>query len=370
MLSVPITLFSCARRGVVRRRVDDEPRVDHGVDLGRLHDPADQRVLVRDAHELGALQLARRILGVDADDRLDVGVALERLREPPAPIGGEPGDQDAPAFWHRAHLVMLPPVEASEHLGRMPPMATDDATEGGAGPRRRFAARCGTAMEREGVARFPGRAGADPQLRQRARSGRAACAPSGVEEGQDDQGQSRRAADPLAAARAGGGQGARDGGAAAARRPSLPPARPEPADQGQDPRGGDDQGRAQARRGDRRRAGAQARPGPVRIRRGEPQGRADRKGRRLQRPRVRDARRGRDGLGEDDRRRRPCTRSRSCARTCPVTDPRHPGRPDRHAARRDRRRARVSSAPTGILWDHLQPPQIHEIPVLERMGYA
>ena len=26
--------------------------------------------------------------------------------------------------------------------------------------------------------------------------------------------------------------------------------------------------------------------------------------------------------------------------------------------------------PPGILWDHLQPPQIHEIPVLERMGYA
>ena len=26
--------------------------------------------------------------------------------------------------------------------------------------------------------------------------------------------------------------------------------------------------------------------------------------------------------------------------------------------------------PRGILWDHLQPPQIHEIPVLERMGYA
>jgi 5-formyltetrahydrofolate cyclo-ligase len=26
--------------------------------------------------------------------------------------------------------------------------------------------------------------------------------------------------------------------------------------------------------------------------------------------------------------------------------------------------------PTGILWDHLQPPQIREIPVLERMGYA
>ena len=26
--------------------------------------------------------------------------------------------------------------------------------------------------------------------------------------------------------------------------------------------------------------------------------------------------------------------------------------------------------PTGILWDHLQPPQIREIPILERMGYA
>jgi 5-formyltetrahydrofolate cyclo-ligase len=26
--------------------------------------------------------------------------------------------------------------------------------------------------------------------------------------------------------------------------------------------------------------------------------------------------------------------------------------------------------PRGILWNHLQPPQIHEIPVLERMGYA
>ena len=26
--------------------------------------------------------------------------------------------------------------------------------------------------------------------------------------------------------------------------------------------------------------------------------------------------------------------------------------------------------PRGILWDHLQPPQIREIPLLERMGYA
>jgi 5-formyltetrahydrofolate cyclo-ligase len=31
---------------------------------------------------------------------------------------------------------------------------------------------------------------------------------------------------------------------------------------------------------------------------------------------------------------------------------------------------RAFDRPTGLLWDHLQPPQIHEIPVLERMGYA
>jgi 5-formyltetrahydrofolate cyclo-ligase len=31
---------------------------------------------------------------------------------------------------------------------------------------------------------------------------------------------------------------------------------------------------------------------------------------------------------------------------------------------------RAFERPRGILWDHLQPPQIHEVPVLERMGYA
>lgn len=31
---------------------------------------------------------------------------------------------------------------------------------------------------------------------------------------------------------------------------------------------------------------------------------------------------------------------------------------------------RAFDGPKGILWDHLQPPQIREIPVLERMGYA
>jgi 5-formyltetrahydrofolate cyclo-ligase len=31
---------------------------------------------------------------------------------------------------------------------------------------------------------------------------------------------------------------------------------------------------------------------------------------------------------------------------------------------------RAHPRPRGILWDHLQPPQIREIPILERMGYA
>lgn len=31
---------------------------------------------------------------------------------------------------------------------------------------------------------------------------------------------------------------------------------------------------------------------------------------------------------------------------------------------------RTLERPRGILWDHLQPPQIREIPILERMGYA
>ena len=84
--------------GDARRRgdaVDDQAGVDHRVDLGRVHDPAQQRVLGADADELGALQRERRVLGGDADDHLDVLVALELLREPPAPVAGEAGDQDA-----------------------------------------------------------------------------------------------------------------------------------------------------------------------------------------------------------------------------------------------------------------------------------
>jgi hypothetical protein len=50
-----------------------------GVDLGRADDPAQQRVLVAHADVLGALELDRGVARVDADDRLHVALALERL---------------------------------------------------------------------------------------------------------------------------------------------------------------------------------------------------------------------------------------------------------------------------------------------------
>ena len=87
-----VDLVRVARRGL--DRVHDEPRVDHRVDLGRLHDPAQQRVLGADADELRALELERRVLRADADDRLDALVALERLGELAAPERRHAGDED------------------------------------------------------------------------------------------------------------------------------------------------------------------------------------------------------------------------------------------------------------------------------------
>jgi hypothetical protein len=77
-------------------RVDDQARVDDRIDLGGLDDAADVRVRVGHPHVLGALQLDLRRPAVDADDRLNRGLALERLREAAAPVGRQPGEQDAP----------------------------------------------------------------------------------------------------------------------------------------------------------------------------------------------------------------------------------------------------------------------------------
>ena len=87
-----VVLVGQARAG--DDRVDHQPRVDHGVDLGRLDDAPDERVRVGHAHVLGAVQLDLRRAPVDADDRLDGRVALERLREPAAPVRRQAGEQD------------------------------------------------------------------------------------------------------------------------------------------------------------------------------------------------------------------------------------------------------------------------------------
>ena len=77
------------------RGVDDEARVDDRVDLGRVDDSPQQGVVRADAHVLRTLERARRVLGRDADDRLDGLVAFEHLRQPAAPVAGETGDQDS-----------------------------------------------------------------------------------------------------------------------------------------------------------------------------------------------------------------------------------------------------------------------------------
>src|SRR4051812_33278269 len=90
-----------ARRG--DGRVDHQPGVHHRVDLRRLDDTAQQRVLGPDADELGALELPRRILGVDPDDRLDHVALLECLRQATAPVGGEPRYENAPGLHQPNH---------------------------------------------------------------------------------------------------------------------------------------------------------------------------------------------------------------------------------------------------------------------------
>jgi hypothetical protein len=75
--------------------VDDEEGVEDGVDLRGLHDAGEDGVALVGLDELGALQLDPGLLGVEADDRLDVGVVLDRLSQPPTPEAAQPGDEDA-----------------------------------------------------------------------------------------------------------------------------------------------------------------------------------------------------------------------------------------------------------------------------------
>ena len=92
--------------------VDDQPRVHHRVDVRGADDPAQQGVLVPDAHVLRAVELAGGVLGADADDRLDRRVALQRLREPPAPVRRQAGDEDA-SGGHPSHTDRRRPIMSS-----------------------------------------------------------------------------------------------------------------------------------------------------------------------------------------------------------------------------------------------------------------
>ena len=117
-------------------------------------------MLVGDAHELGALELARRVLGVDADDRLDGRVALERLRR-----AARPSRSRGPV----TRMRLLGPSAAilatwsdrskrwtSDGVDRMNSVTPPKAKRTASGPRRRSAAPCGRRWTRRGVSRFPG----------------------------------------------------------------------------------------------------------------------------------------------------------------------------------------------------------------------
>src|SRR5262249_48877991 len=69
-----------------------------------------------DLDVLGALELDRRLLRRDADDRLDLRVLLERAREPAAPVAREAGDEDA----HQASPTQRPPASTPSSSSRMP----------------------------------------------------------------------------------------------------------------------------------------------------------------------------------------------------------------------------------------------------------
>ena len=92
---VPMTLISCSGRRRHLGRVDDEERVDDRVDLRRLHDAGEDRVVLVAAHVLGALELDRAAPSVSRPTITSTSrIVLERLRDPAAPERAEPGDED------------------------------------------------------------------------------------------------------------------------------------------------------------------------------------------------------------------------------------------------------------------------------------
>src|ERR1700733_2133406 len=77
-----------------------EEGVHDGVDLGGLHDAAENGVLLVGADELRAVEGYFRVADPEPEDHLHIGSPLESLSHPAAPECVEPGDENA--SWHRS----------------------------------------------------------------------------------------------------------------------------------------------------------------------------------------------------------------------------------------------------------------------------
>ena len=161
MFSVPITLFSCASRGLVAAesttsRVSITVSISAAFTILRI-----SACWFETRTNSVRFELARRVLRIDSDDRLDVRVLLQCLREPAAPVRGQAGQQDAAALGHGLGIFSLarPHLRNADRVpGRTGRIDVVSPTSANKGMRSKEAIRRSvwTAMEREGVARFPG----------------------------------------------------------------------------------------------------------------------------------------------------------------------------------------------------------------------
>ena len=224
------------------------------------------------------------------------------------------------------------------------------------------------AMDREGVSRFPGAEGRIPNFAGAKLAAQKLAGPPAVEAGQGHQGEPGLAADARPPARARGGEEDRDGRSAAARPAPVPAPGPAPATKAQVREAATIKGALQARKV----VALEEIPkidfvlcGSVAVN-------------------LSGARLGKGGGFSDLEYGMLIEEGKIGDRTQVATTV-HPIQILReHLMITDHDlpvdliatpRAvieveRTYERPKGILWDHLQPPQIHEIPVLERMGYA
>ena len=205
------------RAGVVgdQQRAAGGGHVLDALDLGP-EPVAVEELVERPVHEaldaLRAAPVGELALGLDAGE-----VLAQRRASAPAP---------RPSAGARAGSNVVRSDSATAAIVAGPREVYDPAP---CAPRTRCGARSGEAMEREGVARFPGAEGRIPNFAGAKAAAERLARHVALDERPDDQGEPGLAADPCAPAGAGAGQDARDGGAAAARPAPVPAARPAPA---------------------------------------------------------------------------------------------------------------------------------------------